>query len=112
MIDKITSPVFNRVTKNLNTPSQPQTPIENNQQSNKDPFKCVAFYGKDLVQTQQKSNADLSVVFKKLEANREDWAINDRYLFPGSIQYWGPSEVCDITTQTLKLESEAKLARV
>lgn len=72
MIDKITSPVFNRVTKNLNTPSQPQTPIENNQQSNKDPFKCVAFYGKDLVQTQQKSNADLSVVFKKLEGLEGD----------------------------------------
>lgn len=51
-------------------------------------------------------------VFKKLEANREDWAMNDRYLFPGAIQYFGPSSVCDITTVTLALESEAKLARV
>ena len=51
-------------------------------------------------------------VFKKLELNREDWAINDRYLFPGAIQYFGPSSVCDITTITLKLESEAKLAGV
>ncbi len=51
-------------------------------------------------------------VFKKLEANREDWAINDRYLFPGAIQYFGPSSVCDITTVTLQLESEAKLANV
>jgi len=51
-------------------------------------------------------------VFKKLEANRENWAINDEYLFPGSIQYWGPASVCDITTQTLQLESQAKLASV
>ncbi len=51
-------------------------------------------------------------VFKKLEKNREDWALNDRYLFPGAIQYFGPSSVCDITTVTLQLESEAKLARV
>ena len=51
-------------------------------------------------------------VFKKLEANREDWALNDRYLFPGAIQYFGPSSVCDITTVTLQLESETKLANV
>ena len=51
-------------------------------------------------------------VFKKLEANREDWALNDRYLFPGAIQYFGPSSVCDITTVTLQLESDAKLANV
>ena len=51
-------------------------------------------------------------VFKKLENNREDWALNDRYLFPGAIQYFGPSSVCDITTVTLKLESQAKLASV
>ena len=51
-------------------------------------------------------------VFKKLENNREDWAMNDRYLFPGAIQYFGPSSVCDITTVTLQLESQAKLASV
>ena len=51
-------------------------------------------------------------VFKKLESNREDWALNDRYLFPGAIQYFGPSSVCDITTVTLQLESQAKLASV
>ena len=51
-------------------------------------------------------------VFKKLESNREDWAMNDRYLFPGAIQYFGPSSVCDITTVTLALESQAKLAIV
>ena len=51
-------------------------------------------------------------VFKKLEENREDWALHDRYLFPGAIQYFGPSSVCDITTVTLQLESSAKLAKV
>ena len=48
-------------------------------------------------------------VFKKLEANREDWAMNDKYLFPGAIQYFGPSSVCDITTVTLQLEQEKAL---
>lgn len=43
-------------------------------------------------------------VFKKLEANRENWALNDEYKFPGAIQYFGPSTVCDITTVTLQLE--------
>lgn len=43
-------------------------------------------------------------VFKKLETNREDWALNDKYKFPGAIQYFGPSSVCDITTVTLQLE--------
>ena len=51
-------------------------------------------------------------VFKQLADNREDWAMNDRYLFPGAIQYFGPASVCDITTVTLRLESEAKLAKV
>lgn len=43
-------------------------------------------------------------VFAQLANNREDWAMNDRYLFPGAIQYFGPSSVCDITTVTLQLE--------
>ena len=51
-------------------------------------------------------------VFKKLELNREDWAMNDRYLFPGAIQYFGPSSVCDITTKTLQLENCTRLAKV
>ena len=45
-------------------------------------------------------------VFKELEAMREEWAMNDRYLFPGAIQYFGPSEVCDLTTVTLQIEHE------
>ncbi len=51
-------------------------------------------------------------VFKELEKNREAWAYNDNYIFPGSIQYFGPSSVCDITTETLKLENAAKLTAV
>ena len=51
-------------------------------------------------------------VFKVLEANREDWAMNDRYLFPGAIQYFGPSCVCDVTTCTLQLERAKELANV
>ena len=48
-------------------------------------------------------------VYKVLMENREKWALEDKYLFPGSIQYFGPSSVCDITTETLRLESQNKL---
>lgn len=48
-------------------------------------------------------------VFKKLEQNRDAWAMEDKYVFPGPIQYFGPSSVCDITTVTLNLENEARL---
>ena len=48
-------------------------------------------------------------VFKKLDKNREDWALNDKYKFPGAIQYFGPSSVCDITTVTLQLEQNKTL---
>ena len=51
-------------------------------------------------------------VFKALEKNREKWAMNDCYIFPGAIQYFGPSSVCDITTLTLQLEQENKPAMV
>ena len=42
--------------------------------------------------------------FKFFAANREKWAVETSYLYPGAIQYFGPSEVCDITTKTLALE--------
>ena len=48
-------------------------------------------------------------VFKQLEDHREEWAMNDRYLFPGAIQYFGPSCVCDVTTCTLQLERAKSL---
>jgi len=44
--------------------------------------------------------------FQKLVESREEWAINTNYVYPGPIQYFGPSEVCDITTKTLKYEQE------
>jgi len=44
--------------------------------------------------------------FKKYAANREDWALDDEFTFPGPIQYFGPPEVCDQPTMTLKLEHE------
>ena len=42
--------------------------------------------------------------FKYFEAHRELWAVETCYVFPGAIQYYGPTEVCDITTVTLALE--------
>lgn len=42
--------------------------------------------------------------FKYFEANREAWALETAYVYPGAIQYYGPTEVCDITTKTLALE--------
>ncbi len=56
----------------------------------------------------QKALVDLNgPVFKEFEAHREEYAYNDRYVFPGAIQYFGPSEVCDLTTLTLQLEQKA-----
>lgn len=51
-------------------------------------------------------------VFKKLDANRGDWALNDKYKFPGAIQYFGPASVCDLTTVTLQLEQNKTLVNV
>lgn len=42
--------------------------------------------------------------FKFFEANRDNWAVETAYTFPGAIQYYGPAEVCDLTTRTLALE--------
>ncbi|MEE3488863.1 MAG: diphosphate--fructose-6-phosphate 1-phosphotransferase [Bulleidia sp.] len=42
--------------------------------------------------------------FKYFEAHRDQWAKETCYTYPGAIQYWGPSEVCDRTTVTLALE--------
>ena len=44
--------------------------------------------------------------FKFFEAHREEWAVETSFVYPGAIQYYGPSEVCDITTVTLALEHE------
>ena len=42
--------------------------------------------------------------FKFFEAHREQWAKEKCYTYPGAIQYYGPAEVCDLTTRTLALE--------
>jgi pyrophosphate--fructose-6-phosphate 1-phosphotransferase len=42
--------------------------------------------------------------FKFFAENRDDWAINTKYIFPGPIQYFGPTEVCDAPSKTLVLE--------
>ena len=42
--------------------------------------------------------------FKFFEAHRDEWAVKTSFTYPGAIQYFGPSEVCDLTTRTLALE--------
>ena len=42
--------------------------------------------------------------FKFFAAHRDEWAVETCFTFPGAIQYFGPSEVCDLTTHTLALE--------
>ncbi|MBO7599384.1 MAG: diphosphate--fructose-6-phosphate 1-phosphotransferase [Bacteroidales bacterium] len=42
--------------------------------------------------------------FKFFASKRDEWAIETAYVYPGPIQYFGPAEVADITTETIKLE--------
>ncbi len=42
--------------------------------------------------------------FKFFEAHRDEWAVETAFTYPGAIQYYGPAEVCDLTTVTLALE--------
>ncbi len=42
--------------------------------------------------------------FKFFASKRAEWAKETAYVYPGPIQYFGPSEVCDQVSQTLKLE--------
>ena len=44
--------------------------------------------------------------FKYFAANRAEWAVETCFLYPGAIQYYGPTEVCDATTKTLALEHQ------
>ena len=54
----------------------------------------------------QKALVDLNgAPFKYLETHREEWADPvTSYIYPGPVQYYGPSEVCDQPTRTLLLE--------
>lgn len=44
--------------------------------------------------------------FKTFAAHRDEWKRQTAYVYPGPIQYFGPTEVCDRTTETLRLEHE------
>ena len=44
--------------------------------------------------------------FKAFAAQRDLWAKETCYVYPGPIQYWGPASVCDLPTKTLALEQE------
>ena len=45
--------------------------------------------------------------FKYFAAHRDSWADEKgSYIYPGPIQYYGPTEVCDLPTKTLMLEKE------
>ena len=44
--------------------------------------------------------------FKEFAVHRDEWARQTAYVYPGPIQYWGPSEVCDQPTKTLALEQK------
>ncbi len=42
--------------------------------------------------------------FKAFASQRDKWAVETDYAFPGAIQYYGPTEVCDQPSETLRLE--------
>ncbi|MDE6490212.1 MAG: diphosphate--fructose-6-phosphate 1-phosphotransferase, partial [Muribaculaceae bacterium] len=42
--------------------------------------------------------------FKKFASKRDQWAVETCYMYPGPIQYFGPAEVCDQPTMTLRYE--------
>ena len=42
--------------------------------------------------------------FRFFAEHRAEWAAETCYVYPGAIQYFGPREVCDLTTRTLALE--------
>ena len=44
--------------------------------------------------------------FQFFAEHRDEWAVETCYTYPGAIQYFGPAEVCDLTTRTLALEKE------
>ena len=46
--------------------------------------------------------------FKEFIRHRAEWARETCFVYPGPIQYFGPTEVCDQPTKTLKLEHQGK----
>ncbi|HBX46894.1 diphosphate--fructose-6-phosphate 1-phosphotransferase [Limibacterium fermenti] len=57
----------------------------------------------------QKALVDLQgAPFQYIKSVRDKWAIETDYVYPGPIQYFGPSEVCDQPSKTLQLEKQGK----
>lgn len=60
----------------------------------------------------QKALVDLQgAPFVKFQDQRESWILNDDYCYPGPIQFFGPRELIDQVTITLRLESEKSLKK-
>ncbi len=58
-----------------------------------------------MVPVIQKSYVDMKgVPFTEFDKHRKEWAMENHYVYPGPMQYFGPTEVCDATTITLQLE--------
>ncbi len=56
----------------------------------------------------QKALVDLKgIPFLTFRSKRKEWATNTDYIYPGPIQYFGPTEVCDAPSETLLLEQKA-----
>lgn len=67
-------------------------------------FNMESRHGK-LKPVIQKALVELNApAFKAFAAKRGEWEIEDAFVYPGPIQYFGPTEVCDAITQTLTLE--------
>ncbi len=55
----------------------------------------------------QKALVDLKgIPFLTFRSKRKEWATNTNYIYPGPIQYFGPTEVCDSPSETLLLEQK------
>lgn len=58
----------------------------------------------------QKALVDLNAApFKYFESKRDNWAMETDYVYPGPIQYFGPTEVCNQPSKTLQLEQNGKI---
>ncbi|GMO53465.1 MAG: diphosphate--fructose-6-phosphate 1-phosphotransferase [Candidatus Endomicrobiellum trichonymphae] len=58
----------------------------------------------------QKALVDLNgKPFKEFVKNRDKWALSESYISPGPIQYFGPADITDMTTRTLKYEQSGLL---
>ena len=69
-----------------------------------------------MMMNMEKRNGEMKPVIKKalveldgkpfqyFASQRDKWAAETAYVFPGPIQYFGPAEVCDQPTKTLALE--------